>query len=315
MGFKCVSTAVLLVAIVAFFVYKNIFAPVPKPNLDVNQYWGPNQSKQDSQKINPFKVKYSTDVIENLRKRLSESFEIQEPLEGVNFRYGFHKNRLEHIVKYWKDNYLPRWEERQKFLNSFPQYETEVQGMKIHYIHTKDLSPKGKQLVPLLLLHGWPGSVREFYELIPKLIGTQKDVDFSFIVVAPSLPGYGFSQGASKPGLGPAEMAVVMRNLMVKLGYNRFLVQGGDWGSLIGSNIATFFPENVIGYHSNMCATLSKTGPLKLFIAGLYPSLFIPPQYTDMVFPFSEKFKYIIEETGYFHIQATKPDTIGSLFM
>lgn len=314
MGLKCVGVVVVLVGITIFYIYNTLFATVDAPQLDVNQYWGPSsrQNKQDSHQIAPFKIKYSADVIDNLRRRLSEPLTLQEPLEGANFRYGFHKNKLEQIVKFWRDDYLPRWEDRQKFLNSFPQYETQVQGMKIHFLHTKDLSPKGKQLVPLLLLHGWPGSVREFYEFIPKLITTQKDVDFSFIVVAPSLPGYGFSEGASKPGLGPAQVAVVLRNLMVKLGYNRFLVQGGDWGSLIGSNIATLFPENVIGYHSNMCATLSKTGPLKLFIASLYPSLFIPPKYTDMIFPIGEKFTDLIEESGYFHLQATKPDTIGN---
>lgn len=163
----------------------------------------------------------------------------------------------------------------------------------------------------MLLLHGWPGSVREFYELIPKLIKANSDT--SYIVVAPSLPGYGFSQGASITGLNPTEMAIVLRNLMISLGYNRFLVQGGDWGSLIGSSLSTLFPENVIGYHSNMCATLSFGGTLKAFVASFYPSLFIPEGFADFHFPMGEKFSYLLEESGYFHLQTTKPDTIGKL--
>lgn len=162
----------------------------------------------------------------------------------------------------------------------------------------------------MLLLHGWPGSVREFYELIPKLIQAQDDV--AYIVVAPSLPGYGFSEAAHVPGLNPTEMAIIFRNLMVSLGYNRFLVQGGDWGSLIGGSLATLFPENVIGYHSNMCSSMSLGSTIKGFLISLYPSFFIPEEYVHFVFPMSEKFSYLIEETGYLHIQATKPDTIGN---
>lgn len=163
--------------------------------------------------------------------------------------------------------------------------------------------------MPVLLIHGWPGSVREFYEMIPKLTKTNEDT--AYIVVAPSLPGYGFSEGASVTGMNPTEMAVIFRNLMIRLGYNRFLIQGGDWGSLIGATLATIFPQNVIGYHSNMCGTMSPANSLKAIIASVYPSAFFPVEYTDFFYPMGEKFSYLIEESGYFHIQATKPDTIG----
>lgn len=89
----------------------------------------------------------------------------------------------------------------------------------------------------MLLLHGWPGSVREFYELIPKLITVSSKTGVQFTVVAPSLPGYGWSEGASIPGLATTEMAVIFRNLMLKLGYSKFLVQGGDWGYGIFNNL------------------------------------------------------------------------------
>lgn len=161
------------------------------------------------------------------------------------------------------------------------------------------------------MLHGWPGSVIEFYSMAEKLMVPQEDnVDIEFNVVIPSLPGYGWSQAAAKPGFGIAEMSVVLRNLMLRLGYDQFYIQGGDWGSALGSSIATLFPENVIGYHSNMCFSNSALSNIKGFVASFYPSAFIDPKYTEFVFP-PEKFQNMILETGYFHLQATKPDTIG----
>lgn len=135
--------------------------------------------------------------------------------------------------------------------------------------------------------------------------------DTAYIVVAPSLVGYGFSDAAAIAGMNPTEMSIVFRNLMVSLGYKRFLVQGGDWGSLIGSTLAALFPENVIGFHSNMCNTMSMASTVKSFIVGIYPSLFIPSEYVDFFYPASQKFSYLLEEMGYMHLQATKPDTIG----
>nr|AXB38859.1 juvenile hormone epoxide hydrolase [Sitodiplosis mosellana] len=312
MGLKGFSLVTALIAVVAYVVYQVLFAPLPPPKFDTTKYWGPSSraNRVEKTEVKPFKVDYTADVIAKLRNRLSEPLHLVEPLENVNFRYGFDKYMLEKLINYWRDDYLTRWDERQKYLNGLPQFTTTIQGLKIHFIHTKNQTVKAKNVIPLLLIHGWPGSVREFYEIIPKL-NKAKD-DTAYIVVAPSLPGYGFSEGASVPGLNPTEMAVVLRNLMISLGYNKFLVQGGDWGSLIGSSLATLFPENVIGYHSNMCAAMSPASTFKAFIASFYPSLFVPAEHADFFFPMGEKFAYLIEESGYFHLQATKPDTIGT---
>lgn len=101
-------------------------------------------------------------------------------------------------------------------------------------------------MLPLLLLHGWPGSVREFYDLIPLLTTPRKDVNFVFEVIAPSLPGYGFSEGASKPGLGAAQVAVVMKNLMERIGFKKFYAHGGDWGAVIVSHMGVLFPKRCV---------------------------------------------------------------------
>jgi pimeloyl-ACP methyl ester carboxylesterase len=99
------------------------------------------------------------------------------------------------------------------------------------------------QVLPLLLLHGWPGSVKEFHKLIPLLTKHREGTDFVFEVIAPSLPGYGFSQAASKQGMNTAEMAVVFKKLMTRLGYAKFYLQGGDWGSLISTDLSIIYPE------------------------------------------------------------------------
>lgn len=107
-------------------------------------------------------------------------------------------------------------------------------------------------------------------------------------------------------------MAVVMRNLMLRLGYDKFLIQGGDWGSIIGNSLATLYPEHVLGYHSNMCSTFAPLSAVKTMIASVYPKAFVPEEYVDFFYPFFGKMANTIEETGYMHLQSTKPDTIGA---
>lgn len=173
----------------------------------------------------------------------------------------------------------------------------------------------GKTIVPMLLLHGWPGSVREFYDIFPLLTQPQPHSPYLFEVIAPSLPGFAWSEGARRVNFGPAEIAVVVRNLMLRVGHERFVVQGGDWGSIVGSNVATLFPENVLGYHSNFCVLRSTLSTVKLLVASLYPRAFLDEAYESFVFPLGAHFKQTLMMSGYFHLQATKPDTIGRLAM
>lgn len=164
-------------------------------------------------------------------------------LRGVNFQYGFDTEHLQKIVEYWANNY--NWRQREKKLNSIPQYRTLISGLNIHFIHLKP-DPKligKKKVLPLLLLHGWPGSVKEFYGIFSLLTTPRKEYDFIFEVVAPSLPGYGFSDAATIPGLNSIQIGLIMRKLMNRLGFEKFYIQGGDWGSLIGSDMATLYPE------------------------------------------------------------------------
>ncbi|XP_059619429.1 juvenile hormone epoxide hydrolase 2-like [Phlebotomus argentipes] len=300
-----------LIGFMGVRIYRQSFAPQPKPEMDVAAYWGPGDKalyKEDTA-VHPFKISYSEEVIKKLKEKLEDFPELHAPLEGVNFEYGFNSNHLKQVVKYWKDGYLSKWGLRQTYLNKYPHYKTKIQGLDMHFIHVKSEKASDRPVLPILLLHGWPGSVVEFYSLIEKLKGNQ---EYDFQIVAPSLPGYGWSQASAKKDLGHVEVAVIMRNLMVRLGYQKFYIQGGDWGSIIGSNIATLFPENVLGYHSNMCGAMTNASGLKIFIASFYPEYFIPKEYVHFFYPFWSKFSYLLEESGYMHIQCTKPDTIGT---
>ncbi|KPJ20659.1 Juvenile hormone epoxide hydrolase, partial [Papilio xuthus] len=111
--------------------------------------------------------------------------------------------------------------------------------------------PAGVEIVPLLLLHGWPGSVREFYEAIPILTKQQPGYNFAFELVVPSLPGYGFSDAPVRPGVAPGQIAVIFKNLMSRLGFKKFYIQGGDWGSAVASALTVLYPEDILGHHNN----------------------------------------------------------------
>ncbi|CRL02365.1 CLUMA_CG015094, isoform A [Clunio marinus] len=325
--------AVTLLIAFSYQAYRDITKPYPKPDLDVKEFWGPGDGKdyKELHQFKPFKISYSSEVIKRLMDRLDDVQVITDPLEDTAFEYGFNANRLREILSYWKGEYLPKWKEREAFLNQFPQYKTKIQGLDIHFIHAKPKATENTKVYKLLLLHGWPGSVREFYDIIPLLTKPSKE-NIAFEVVAPSLPGYGWSQGSAKQGLGPLKMSVILRNLMIKLGFEKFYIQGlllfsfktnrialkvfvnlgGDWGSLIGSNMATMFPENVLGYHSNMCGVNSPLANIKTAIASFYPSWFIEEEkLINWIYPFTPKFMDLLQESGYMHIQATKPDTIG----
>lgn len=116
-------------------------------------------------------------------------------------------------------------------------------GLDIHFLHIKPKNSEGKRVLPLLLLHGWPGSIMEFYKIIPLLTTSKPEYDFVFEVIVPSLPGYGFSSPATITGLTSAEIGVVMKNLMLRLNFNKFYLQGGDWGSAIVAAMSVLFPQ------------------------------------------------------------------------
>ncbi|CAH2058420.1 unnamed protein product, partial [Iphiclides podalirius] len=311
MGRLLVLMLVVVVATLVYVLY--LKSPPPLPQLDLNQWWGPwgpmeGRTNQDVS-IRPFTINFSNVMIEDLRRRLKRHRPSPPPLQGVGFEYGFNSKQTEGWLRYWAEEYP--FSAREQFLNQFPHYKTNIQGLDVHFIRVKPDIRQGVEILPMLLLHGWPGSVREFYEAIPYLTSVSKDRDFAIEVIAPSLVGYGFSDAPVRPGMGTAQMAVVMKNLMKRLGFDKFYIQGGDWGSVVGAHLATLFPENVLGYHTNLPISTTPASFLLPLAGSVYPSLFFDSHEVERMYPLLDHYSMIMEEMGYFHLQATKPDTVG----
>ncbi|KAH0535869.1 hypothetical protein KQX54_019788 [Cotesia glomerata] len=303
-------TAGLLMAAVMTIFYINKPSTVVVPKLP-NTWWGPGTGNLQADKtVRQFEILFTEAQVNDLKSRLKNTRDLARPLEGTGWTYGTSGTFLKkNIVDYWLNKY--DFKKRLAYLNKYDQFKTNIQGLDIHFIHVKPKNTQGKKVLPLLILHGWPGSVREFYELIPMLTSPQADHDFVFEVIAPSLPGFGFSSPAVRPGLGSKEMAVVMMNLMRRLGFDKFYTQGGDWGSIIVGQMATLFPQHVLGIHSNFCGVLGFKTTLKTFLYSFFPSLLLPKEDHHLLYPMKKHFFSKLLETGYLHIQATKPDTVG----
>ncbi|XP_063394557.1 juvenile hormone epoxide hydrolase-like [Cydia fagiglandana] len=290
--------------------YMFLKKPPPVPEVDLNAWWGPTElkGKQDTS-IRPFKVTFSESMIKDLRERLNNHRKWTPPLENVGLQYGFNSKQLDSWISYWSERY--NFQERERFFNKFPHYKTNIQGLDIHFIRVKPQVPAGVEVVPVLLMHGWPGSVREFYEALPLLTAVSKDRDFAIEAIVPSLPGYGFSDGAIRPGLGAVEVSVVFRNLMQRLGFKKFYAQGGDWGSAVGTSMATLFQDEVLGWHTNFAMVQSPYAMVQMLLGSVLPSLVVEPHLVERLYPLGKTFSSLMEESGYMHIQATKPDTVG----
>uniref|UniRef100_A0A1B6CXB2 Epoxide hydrolase n=1 Tax=Clastoptera arizonana TaxID=38151 RepID=A0A1B6CXB2_9HEMI len=305
------SLLVVFLAIFMAVVYEKLtLYTTPPPNIPL-QWWGPGKEGKSDTSIKPFKINIPNEVITDLKQRLKMVQPFQPPLEGTASQYGFNTDYLNTVLEFWKNKYS--WKDRLVYLNSVPQYMTEVAGLKIHFMHVKPATTKpGVTVLPLLLVHGWPGSQVEFNELIPLLTTPRAGESFVFEVIAPEIPGFGFSQGTDKPGLGTAQVAVIFAQLMDQLGFKTYFLQGGDWGSYISTMISQLYPERVRGLHLSMCDIRFNVNiMLRLLVGTIFPSLIVEKYEEPFMYPLGKYFSFLIEEMGYFHLQATKPDTIG----
>ena len=235
-------------------------------------------------------------AIADLRDRLARTrYPDQAP--GAPWAYGTDVSYLGRLVDYWRTTF--DWRAEEARLNAFPQYKVPLCGIDMHFLHVPGRGPAPCRL---LLLHGWPGSVFEFLELIPRLTdpaqfgGAPED---AFTVVAPSLPGYGLSFAPGQPRFGIAAIADCVAELMHEvLGYTRFAVQGGDWGAFIAARLGYAHPDRLIGLHLNLLSLRRDQQ------AGDHPT----PEEKAY---FDERAAWLREETGYQWIQGTKPQTLA----
>ncbi len=190
--------------------------------------------------VEPFRVDVDDTVLDDLRRRL-EATRFPDPIPGTGWEYGTPIDEVAELVDHWRDGY--DWRAQEARLNQLDQFTTEIDGVRIHFVHAR--APQ-RDALPLLLVHGWPGSIVEFLDVIPRLTAD------GFHVVAPSLPGYAFSEAPGEPGWDIARVARAFVELMARLGYDRYGAQGGDWGAQITTRMAVADSEHCVGLHLNM---------------------------------------------------------------
>jgi pimeloyl-ACP methyl ester carboxylesterase len=235
-------------------------------------------------------------VLADLRDRLSRT-RLPDQAPGVPWAYGTDVTYMSDLVEYWRDHF--DWRIQEARLNAFPQYKVRLHDIDLHFLHVPGNGPDPQ---PLLLSHGWPGSVFEFLELIPRLTDPGRfggDPADAFTIVAPSLPGYGLSFTPGQPRFGVEAIADCFAALMSEvLGYQRFGAQGGDWGSFVTARLGYAYPERLSGIHLNLM-------PIRRD-----PQMLSNPTPEESRF-LEELQLWLKEETGYQWIQGTRPQTLA----
>jgi microsomal epoxide hydrolase len=243
-----------------------------------------------------FRIEIPDAELADLRERLARmrwpSAAPHEPWrQGTDLAY------LRELAGYWRDHY--DWRRHEASLNGFAQYLIDVDGQRLHFIHERSPHPHA---IPLLIVHGWPGSVYEFHKILPRLTQPEKfggDPRDAFHVIAPSLPGYGWSAPPDAARGTPRAIGKLFAQLMEALGYQRYALQGGDWGSVITSWLAFDHPGPVVGLHLNMAGLRPYTGK---------ESAALNPEEQAYLQRAREMRK---ERFAYQEIQATRPQSLG----
>jgi pimeloyl-ACP methyl ester carboxylesterase len=199
--------------------------------------------------LRPFHVEFPESALADLRRRLADT-RLPEQETVSDFSQGVPLKTIQQLLRYWQNNY--DWRKVEGRLNAVPNFITEIDGLDIHFIHVRS---KHQNALPLIVTHGWPGSVIEQLKIIDPLTnptahgGCASD---AFHLVIPSLPGYGFSGKPTTTGWGPERIARTWTTVMRRLGYKHFVAQGGDWGAIITDYMGVQAPPELIGIHTNM---------------------------------------------------------------
>jgi microsomal epoxide hydrolase len=237
------------------------------------------------------------DIIADLKERLAR-VRLPDQLDGAGWDYGTERSYLEELCTYWRDSF--DWRAAEVRFNRFAQFTTGIDGENVHFYHIRSPEPDA---LPLIITHGYPGSVAEFLDILGPLSdpashgGDRRD---AFHVIAPSIPGYGFSGPTRNKGFNIAKAAAVNDRIMELLGYDRYVAQGGDYGSAISSRMAMNHPERVIALHLNFI--VGRPADLANPMAGLSEQEIAEQEW---------KRNYDAHESGYQAIQGTKPQSLA----
>lgn len=245
--------------------------------------------------IDPFKIETTDTEIEDLKTRLSMTRWPDEETPN-DWSQGIPLSYMKDIQQYWQNEY--DWRAREQLLNRWDGYKTQIDGLGIHFLHIKSPVDNAR---PLILTHGWPGSIVEFQKVIGPLTDPEShggSADDSFHLVCPSLPGFGYSDKPVEPGWGIEKIATAWNSLMVTLGYDAYFAQGGDWGSIVTSAIAVQNVGNCRGVHMNMPIAPPDPDTMEDLTEQEQGALAAMQFYQD-------------HDSGYSKQQSTRPQTLG----
>jgi len=231
-----------------------------------------------------FEISVDDAVLEDLQRRLAAA-RFPDQIDDTGWEYGTPVGYVRDLVGYWQNGY--DWRVQEAHLNQFDQFRTEIDGQSIHFIHARS---EREDAFPLLIVHGWPGSIVEFLDVIPRLTD-------DFHLVVPSLPGYGFSEPTRTPGWDPTRIARAFMELMPRLGYDRYGAQGGDWGAQVVTMMGALDAGHCAAIHTNMPLAT----PPKESVA------LTDEEQADL----AALADFRKEEAAYALLQGTKPQTLG----
>ncbi|MBY5901342.1 epoxide hydrolase family protein [Rhizobium leguminosarum] len=260
-----------------------------------------------SGEIRPFKVEVSEAALTDLRRRLTET-RWPDGETVMDRSQGVQPDRLKELVRYWQSSY--DWRKAESRLNSFPQFLTNIDGLDIHFIHVRS---RHENALPLIMTHGWPGSVFELLDVIGPLTDPTAHggrADDAFHLVIPSIPGFGFSGKPPATGWNPQRIAAAWDVLMKRLGYDRYVSQGGDWGAIISDALGRQAPDGLLAIHVNRverATTFPADAAQALKNGGPAPDSLSQ----DEKVVFDEARDFLNNGFGYAAIMSTRPETVG----
>ncbi|MFD7678049.1 MULTISPECIES: epoxide hydrolase family protein [unclassified Streptomyces] len=254
--------------------------------------------------LRPFRLAIPQGDLDDLHQRLDRT-RWPDELPGVGWAYGVPRDYLRELVRYWRHDY--DWRAAEARLNTWPQFTTEIDGARLHFAHIR--SPEA-DATPLIITHGWPGSIVEFTDIVGPLTDPRAhggDPADAFHLVLPSIPGFGLSGPTRDTGWEFTRVAAAFATLMERLGYRRYGAQGGDWGGAVSRELGRAHPDRLIGVHLNLLpGSSATTEPTAGELAALSPE-----QRERTLASWRRGQDWNREEGGYAAIQATRPQTLA----